>query len=207
MSCLPPKVGASVLVALLPSLPISSAIFASVPNTKKWSPFPFQTLRMSAGGIEVAGLVLGAFPIALEVLDRYKEVAKRFRFWYKIAAEHKKCDSQIKYQRLVYIHNLKSLLLPLAGLDDVRIDELINDPGGTAWADAEVTRVLRRRLADSYELYLQFMDDFKESLDAMNRELAFDPATRKQCPPASSSTVSINNIDIRTKVRIQTSRG
>lgn len=149
-------------------------------------------------GIEVAGLVLGAFPIALEVLDRYKEVARRFGFWYEIAAEHKKCDSQIKYHRLVYIHNLKRLLLPLAGLDDTCIDELLENPGGSAWTDARTPEVLRRRLADSYELYLQCMESFKESLQAMNRELAFDPATRQQLQ-ATSSTVSTNNDGVRSR--------
>lgn len=139
-------------------------------------------------GIEVAGLVLGAFPIALEVLDRYKEVARRFGFWYRIAAEHKKCDSQIKFHRLVYVNNLKRLLLPLAGLDDTRIDELLKVPGGNAWTEAKITEILRRRLADSYELYLQCMDDFQESLEEMNRELAFDPVT-KQHPQESSFTV------------------
>lgn len=140
-------------------------------------------------GIEVAGLVLGAFPLALEVLDRYKEVARRFGFWYKIAAEHKKCDSQLKFHQLVYINRLKKLLLPLAGLDDNRIDELLLSPGGEVWAEASTVKILERRLGDSYEVYSQCMMEYKEWLEAMKHALAFDPTTKErslESPPEVS---------------------
>lgn len=131
-------------------------------------------------GLEVAGLVLGAFPIAIEILGRYKEVARRLGFWYKIAAEHKKCDSQLKYHRIVYASNLKRLLLPLAGLDDTRINELLDNPGGKSWTEARTAENLEKRLGDSHEIYLQCMNEFHEWLEAMNRELAFDMAAKQQ---------------------------
>ncbi|KAJ0109406.1 hypothetical protein J7T55_000331 [Diaporthe amygdali] len=131
-------------------------------------------------GLEVAGLVLGAFPVALEILDKYKEVARRFGFWYKIAAEHRNCDSQLKFHRFVYIDNLKKLLLPLAGLDDTHIDELLQDPGGKAWSEARTAEQLKQRLGDSHEIYMQFMNEFQEWLHAIRTKLAFDPETKQQ---------------------------
>lgn len=141
-------------------------------------------------GLEVAGLVLGAFPIAIEVLRRYKEVARRIGFWYKIAAEHKKCDSQLKFHQLVYVSNLKKLLLPLTGLDDTHIDELLDNPGGKSWAEARTAEDLEKRLGDSHEIYLQCIFEFQEGLKAMNRELAFDVAL-KQPLRESTPTVSL----------------
>lgn len=126
-------------------------------------------------GLEIAGLVLGTFPIALEVLDKYKEAARRLGFWLRIAAEHQKCDSKLQFQRLLYINNLRHLLLPMAMLDDAGIEELLNDPGGQAWEKNETTYMLKQRLGSSYELYLQCMVDFKEALSAMNHELALEP--------------------------------
>lgn len=126
-------------------------------------------------GLEVAGLVLGAFPIALEVLDRYKEVARRMGFWYRIAAEQKRCDSKLQFQRLLYINNLRRLVLPMAMLDDASVEDLLSNPGGEAWEKAETTSMLKQRLGTSYELYLQCMDYFKEALDAINHELALEP--------------------------------
>lgn len=126
-------------------------------------------------GLEVAGLVLGAFPIALEVLDKYKEAGRRFGFWLRVAAEHQKCDSKLQFQRLLYINNLRHLLLPMAMLDDAGIEQLLRDPGGTAWKKDETTYMLKQRLGSSYELYLRCMLDFKDALGAMNHELALEP--------------------------------
>lgn len=144
-------------------------------------------------GLEVAGLVLGAFPLAIEVLGRYKEVARRLGFWYKIAAEHKKCDSQLKFHQLVYVSNLKKLLLPLAGLNDARIDELLDNPGGKSWTEARTAENLEKRLGESHEIYLQCIAEFHEWLEAMNRELAFDVALKpslRDPTPAVSLTVT-----------------
>lgn len=140
-------------------------------------------------GLEVAGLVLGAFPIAIEVLGRYKEVARRLGFWYKIAAEHKKCDSQLKYHRIVYVNNLKKLLLPLAGLDDARIDELLDNPGGKSWTEVRTAEALEGRLGDSHEIYMQCIDDLQECLESMNRELAFDVVSKQ---PLRESTAAVS---------------
>lgn len=122
-------------------------------------------------GLEVAGLVLGAIPIALEVLDRYKEVSRQLGFWRKISEKHKDCDATLKFHRLVYIENLRRLLLPMV-LDDAQIDELISDPEAEAWRDAETAELLRKRLGDSYEIYIHCIRGFKATADAMNRELS-----------------------------------
>lgn len=145
--------------------------------------------RVQMSGLEVAGLVLGAFPIAIEVLGRYKEVARRLGFWYKVAAEHKKCDSQLKYYRLIYENNLKRLLLPLTGLDDKQIDKLLQDPAGSCWTEAKTAESLEKRLGSSYEVYLQCMDEIHDLVKGMNHELSFDVAT-KQSLRGSAPAVS-----------------
>lgn len=53
-------------------------------------------------GFEVAGIVLGAFPLAIEALDRYREVAKRCGYWYKIRLEYQKSSDSLTYYRLIY---------------------------------------------------------------------------------------------------------
>lgn len=138
--------------------------------------FPREVLM---SGLEVAGLVLGAFPVAIGVLGTYKEVAKRLGFWYQIAAEHKRCDSKLKYHQGVYLSNLKRLLLPLAGLDDTHIDELLKNPTGKCWTEARTAGILEKRLGEYCEIYLQCMTEFQEWIEAMNHKLAFDVGTRQ----------------------------
>ena len=122
-------------------------------------------------GLEIAGLVLGAFPIAIEALDRYREVARRMRFWANIAAEHKKCDSKLKFQQALYIHNLRRLLLPMLSIDDASIEALLRDPGGDAWKIDDMARLLQERLGLSYDPYLQCIERLKEAMGNMKREV------------------------------------
>ncbi|KAH9884171.1 hypothetical protein F4778DRAFT_571904 [Xylariomycetidae sp. FL2044] len=125
-------------------------------------------------GLEIAGLVLGAFPAAIDGLERYREVAKRMRFWRNIAAEHKKCESILKVQRGLFFLNLKKLLLPIVAIDDAAIEELLRDPGGEGWRADATTQLLSERLGASYEPYIQCMEDMKSTVCEINHALALD---------------------------------
>lgn len=85
--------------------------------------------------------------------------------------------------------NLKKLLLPLAGLDDARIDELLDNPGGKSWTEARTAENLEKRLGDSHEIYLQCISEFQDGLKAMNHELAFDVASKQ---PLRESTPAVS---------------
>ncbi|KAI1759154.1 hypothetical protein GGR53DRAFT_514599 [Hypoxylon sp. FL1150] len=50
-------------------------------------------------GIEVAGLVLGAFPIAIELLDKYREVATRAGLFNQIKLKHGQCRNRLECKR------------------------------------------------------------------------------------------------------------
>ncbi|KAK7420552.1 hypothetical protein QQX98_002751 [Neonectria punicea] len=130
-------------------------------------------------GFEVAGIVLGALPLAIEALDRYREVAKRLGFWYKIRLEYQKCSDHLTYYRLAYRRHLKLLLLPLV-LDDDKIQELLSDPGGKGWKNQAVGSLLEARLDESYELYLRHMTATAETMQKLNHELAVDEDSIQQ---------------------------
>lgn len=68
-------------------------------------------------GFEIAGLVLGALPVAIAVLDGLKEMNRGVAFWRGIRRRHKRLVSDLDFQRLSFELNLKQLLLPLV-LDD-----------------------------------------------------------------------------------------
>lgn len=69
-------------------------------------------------GFEIAGAVLGAIPIAITALDKYKEANKRLAFWWGIRQEHKRFSSDLEFQCCNFELNLKQLLLPLLVDDD-----------------------------------------------------------------------------------------
>ncbi|KAM0425591.1 hypothetical protein ACHAPT_009122 [Fusarium lateritium] len=121
-------------------------------------------------GFEVAGVVLGAFPLAVSALEKYGEVAKRLKFWLNIQLEYKKCMDDLNYQHLCFQLNLKELLLPL--LPDDKIKELLADPGGECWQRQDVSGLLEDRLRDSHSLYVGCIEKIRSTMDRLNSELA-----------------------------------
>jgi hypothetical protein len=124
-------------------------------------------------GFEIAGIVLGAFPLALEALENYRNVARTFGFWWEIRYEYQKCSSELKYHRLAFGRNLKLLLLPLVE-DDGQIRQLLADPGGEGWKEPHVAKHLEGRLHDSYEIYLEIVSEMQRTMEKLNDELSVD---------------------------------
>ncbi|KAK0644433.1 hypothetical protein B0T16DRAFT_332564 [Cercophora newfieldiana] len=124
-------------------------------------------------GIEVAGLVLGAFPVAIWALERYRDVARVMGFWYEIRLEYQRSSNELKFHRLSFVRNLKQLLLPIVS-DDSQLKRLIDDPGGDAWKDPAIQTALQTRLQDSYGLYLDILHEMERVMHDLNKELATD---------------------------------
>ncbi|KAL6879175.1 hypothetical protein J3F83DRAFT_725360 [Trichoderma novae-zelandiae] len=122
-------------------------------------------------GFEIAGIALGAFPIALSALEAYRDIAQRLGLFHKIRLEYKKWRDDLEFYKVAFTRNLRQLLLPLVA-DDERIRELLLDPGGGCWKEESLAEVFERRLQESYQLYMQYIQNIKGILDEINRELA-----------------------------------
>jgi hypothetical protein len=127
-------------------------------------------------GFEVAGVVLGAFPIAILALEKYQEVATRLGLFYKIRLEYKKCRDEVEFHHLTFKRHLKQLLLPLVA-DDDRIGDLLANPGGESWKEPSIAALLEKRLQESYNLYLEYIKGMGRVMEDINRELAIESDT------------------------------
>jgi hypothetical protein len=96
-------------------------------------------------GIEIAGLVLGAFPILLYALESYRESAEIFGDWWRVKSVYSKCKQELRYHQLLYEYNIERFLLPLVA-DDEELRRLMNDPAGAAWEDPRLEEKLQKRL-------------------------------------------------------------
>ncbi|PON26769.1 hypothetical protein TGAM01_v204270 [Trichoderma gamsii] len=128
---------------------------------------------MAASGLESAGIVLNAFPIAINTLELCRDAAKLVGLFLQIKLAYKRWCDDLNFHRLLFTKNLRQLLLPLV-LDDDTIEELLLAPGGDCWREERVTRLFEERLGDSYGLYMQYMDGMVQTMDEINRELAVD---------------------------------
>lgn len=124
-------------------------------------------------GFEIAGVVLGSFPIVLEALDKYREVARLWGFWWEIRSAYQKCSNEVKFHRLSFNRNLKQLLLPMVA-DQSQIQRLLAEPDGDLWRQPHIEQQLIDRLQDSYELYLDIIRQLQRTTKDLNNELAMD---------------------------------
>jgi hypothetical protein len=126
-------------------------------------------------GLEVAGVVLGAFPLIISGLEHWRDMAKVSGFFWRIRKEYTKCRSDVKYQNIMFQRNMKELLLPMVA--EAEIDELLNDPVGAKWTNNRALQdQLEGRLQESYGVYTGVIEHMKEIIDALRKELCFDDA-------------------------------
>ncbi|KAK3484810.1 uncharacterized protein B0T23DRAFT_327865 [Neurospora hispaniola] len=127
-------------------------------------------------GLALTGIVLGVLPLAIEVFDRYAEVARRIDVFLNIKAEYLAWSRGLKYNKVLYERNLKELLLPLM-IDDAtekdKIPELIKDPLGTWWTEPKTAGLLKARLHDCYEVYMDYIRAMEQVMEDVVDELAF----------------------------------
>ena len=124
-------------------------------------------------GFEVAGAVLGAFPLVLCALEKYLELATRLGLFYKIRLEYKKWRDDLEFHQLVFTRHLRQLLLPLV-VDDDKIRELLSSPGSDSWKDQSISLLLENRLGNSHQLYLEYISGIERVMGDINQELSSD---------------------------------
>jgi hypothetical protein len=121
-------------------------------------------------GVEIAGLLLGAFPLMISALEHYRGTAEVLEGWWKVKTEYKKCMRNLKYHQLAFEENLEELLLPLIA-DEDKLQLLLNEPGGPAWKDPELETMLKQRMPKTYSSYLDTVEMMLETVQGLDDTL------------------------------------
>lgn len=131
-------------------------------------------------GIELAGLVLGAFPIILTALERYREGAELLSDWWHIEQAYKKCTQEVKYHRLLFESNVEEFLLPLV-VDDDELKLLMENQEHESWDDPELEIRLEKRLPKSYTLFIDIMKEIQEQMAKLMKAMGVnDPEFQRR---------------------------
>ncbi|KAF2249995.1 hypothetical protein BU26DRAFT_404863, partial [Trematosphaeria pertusa] len=159
-------------------------------------------------GLEIAGVLLGAFPLIISGLEHWRDVAKVGGFFWKVRKEYTKCRSDVQFHEILYKRNLKELLLPIVS-DADEVGRLVRDPGGRGWKDKTLQDRLEARLQESYKVYMDIIAEMNETAGELTKELCFEKATvqdrmapadpKKQRQPSpnkpSKAILSKSNLD------------
>jgi hypothetical protein len=126
-------------------------------------------------GVEAAGFVLAAFPLAISALEHYRDTAEILGVFWKIRREYKIWMHSLKFCHLAFEQNLEKCLLPLI-TDDDELQSLISEPDCPEWKNPDLEKRLRLRLPKSYDLYMESIDRIKNVMIDLKLELGIDKA-------------------------------
>lgn len=147
-------------------------------------------------GLEVAGVVLGAFPLLISVLEHYREASELATDWWKVKRVYKRCKDDLKFYRLFYEGTIEKLLLPLI-VNNEELELLLGNPMGPKWKDPALEIQLKERLGKSYELYLETIKDINMSVQDIQEHMGLDDALFKSQLSSVSCTCLVFSYDDR----------
>jgi hypothetical protein len=135
-------------------------------------------------GLEIAGVLLGTFPLIISGLEHWREAAKVGGCLREVRKEYTECRREVQFHELVYKQNLKELLLPVVN-DVDEVARLVGDPGGKDWSSKTLQERLEGRLQESHCLYMNIIREMNDTALELRKELSLDNANiqRKLAPP------------------------
>ncbi|WPB02465.1 uncharacterized protein RHO25_007101 [Cercospora beticola] len=149
-------------------------------------------------GIEIAGLVLGAFPLLISAMENYEETRKVTSTWWRVKRAHKRDIGKIKDCQLKFRLNLKELLLPLVHDGTVnrgQYERLLANPGGHGWKEDRVEDALRIRLSECHDRYVEMLLDILELMARLSKECRVDDAKFQAGLMAKNQKASSNTLN------------
>ena len=120
-------------------------------------------------GIEIAGLVLGAFPVLIEALQKYRAGADMLDDWWRYRTAYLKSEQQLKVAGVFFEGNVERLLLPIV-IDDLERKHLIDNPKAELWTNLDLESRLKNSLPKSYDVVLHTIVSICECIECLRRE-------------------------------------
>jgi hypothetical protein len=117
-------------------------------------------------GVEVAGLLLGAFPLVISALEHYRKGFKPLQEWWMFESEFGNFIEELGTQQARFDMNLEKLLEPFV-TSDKNMNELLNDQTGKLWQEPILQSQLRKRLGASLQWYLAICNKMFKVLDRL----------------------------------------
>ncbi|KAF2396577.1 hypothetical protein EJ06DRAFT_569315 [Trichodelitschia bisporula] len=121
-------------------------------------------------GVEVAGLVLGAFPIILNCLDYYRKSCEPLSEWWRFRTRFIEFADGIRHQEMMYNSNMMEMLHPIIQDNDCLAD-LVKNPNDARWSDGSLTTHLERHLAGEHERVLRIIQKMHDLVEELKKLL------------------------------------
>jgi hypothetical protein len=142
-------------------------------------------------GFEIAGLVLGVFPIVCGAAKQLKPMFENTKSWWKFETSFETFTAAITTQEIAYRQVLKRLVEPL-DITEQEYKSLTNDPNASLWHEPHVREGLQQRLqGDEYHWFMSNMVDLKTAVLDLQKLLPLNQVSRNHidnCPFVNTSS-------------------
>jgi hypothetical protein len=123
-------------------------------------------------GVEIAGLILGAFPIVIHTLEQYANGVQYVKRFWKYRREFESLIRRLELEVEIFRNTCEELLTGLVPAD--QITDILNDPAGPAWSDPGVEQLLKKRLQRSHTGYLCTVQNMIAAVEELKVRLRID---------------------------------
>jgi hypothetical protein len=120
-------------------------------------------------GFEIVGVVLGVLPLVIAALEHYEDSVRVIHRYYYYKKEIRRLVLIIRTEQVELKNTCEQLLTDIVPVQ--QIEELLKDPRSTSWESPEVTRRLKARLRDSYEVYMERLKQMNAALEELRSRL------------------------------------
>lgn len=124
-------------------------------------------------GIEIAGLVLGSFPILLNCLEYYHKGFEPLENYWNFRAYFIAFIDDIRHQMMKYNDNMTRLLDPIIA-DNESLNALVRNAKDPRWKDGSLDVPLEMRLASEHDRFLRIVERMEEVVESLKKFLRIE---------------------------------
>ena len=101
-------------------------------------------------GVEAVSVALGALPVAVQMLEWYKNACRTVKQWRELQPSFVRLDGDLARQKSRMWQNAYKMLLCL-DLSEQDIENMLDNPGNSAWTDESFQREFETYFKDDYQ--------------------------------------------------------
>ena len=140
--------------------------------------------------LEVVGVVISAMPLVISGLEHYAKGIRETKHFRKQKSEFDRLRSALRRQQNSFLNRL-GLLLRDSVDTHARVQLLGFVDGETKWSEPHIEQALRRKLDDSYDMYLHIIRWIAHDLSSIQQILELNE-NGKICEPSFENILSVN---------------
>lgn len=131
-------------------------------------------------GFEIAGVVLGLFPIVCDAAKDLRGVAKDAQSWWQFQTSFDDFIARLYTERVYFDQAIVALLDPLQELSNQDLEALRYNTNPSLWHDLRIQAMLANRIDPSHLSW--FMRQLKDIIDALKELSNMLPFERVRVP-------------------------